>query len=175
LTNFYNWLRWLLVIFTIIMVALFFLPFSSMIGESRERFKSTSERLDQEAIFGENLDISASEYLDMSMFGLLKITISTSSTKSDRKIVFMVFGGICICMLLFALLNKPILTLLFDIAAGLVYSFILYDLNPALFSGYSRKGGISYILYKPLIILIGLIAILCIIAKKVWKRKQTAN
>ena len=159
-------------ILTVLMVALFFLPFSSMIGESREHFKSSSDGLDKEALFGENLDISASEYLDMSMYGLLKMTISTSSTKNDRKIVFMVFGGISICMLLFALLKQPFLTLLFDVAAWFVYSFILYDLNPALFSGYSRKGGISYILYKPVIIAIGLIAILCFIAKKHGKESK---
>ena len=168
----YNLTRWILVILTAVIILLFFLPFSSMIGEAREDFISSSDKVSKETLFGEDLDISVNDYLDMSMYGLLKMTTSTASAKGDRKILFMVFIGACVCMLLFALLNKPLLILLLDIAVWFIYGFILYDLNPSLFSGITRKGGISYILFKPVIIAIAIVSVVSLIAKRVCARKQ---
>ena len=164
--------RLLAFVFALVAVLLFFLPLSSMTGEYREQYSSSVELIDSYQLFGDEIDMEAKDWLDLSMYNIAKICMSLEKYKTDAYL-FYSLGSLAVLCAVFSLFKVPTLVILFDGCLGFMFHALINNLNPNLFNGSAgRIGGIAYTLYYPVIILIGISALVLFVTKFIYKRKS---
>ena len=152
-----------------------FLPYTKSIGEYRDNLKSNPD-----TIVAKEVNFKASDVMDISImeyFKMYKYEMSHSSdewtkgTSTVNVVITIALIAFIILTLVFALLNKPILTIIFTVLMGISSGLMNYDIvDRGVIPSSTYTYGLTYYLYIALAIVILVSSILIIIKNKKTKK-----
>lgn len=168
-----------IVILVVCFIALIglFLPYERSIGEYRQSLKDNPTRMNIEEVNFKNKDV-----VDISIIENFKVYSYTMNNSSGNDwmqgesiinvIITIALIVSIILIILFALLNKSVLTIIFSIVMGISSLLMNYDIvDRGVIPSSKYTYGLTYYLYIPLAIII----LVCSIVNIINNKKQKKN
>ena len=161
------------IVVSAVLVIAFFLPLISATEDYREYLDELSGKP------FESIDLSFDEMKDMSLFTYAKVYFQCGDEFFGSSGIGTIYGILISAVALFSLLtllgaaiNKPVVSIIFDILTVGAYYAVIWDfMSRKIMPSTNSAWGIAYNLYYPCAALILIAAILMIVWRK--KRKKT--
>lgn len=163
------------IIMAVLMVVSMFLPYSTAVGDHRERLERAAEYSQDEIELG----MTAEDLMDISMLDYAKTYLSygeqiMGSTSFVYVALFAIVALFALMSLLFAILKKPIPGIVFGLLTLVFYYIHNWDYQDrGVISGLNYDWGIGHYLLYVAIVLYLIAAVWMIIAKKNEKNQIT--
>ncbi len=160
--------RIIAIVVALIVVIAFFLPIISVTDDYRSFLDGRSGKP------FESVDLTYEQMKDMSLFTYARVYLQGGEEIFHSSFAGTFYGVLIFAVLLFALLtllgaliNKPVVSIVFDVLMAAAYYTVIWDfLNRGIMPDSNRVWGISYSLYYPCAAVILICSILMIVLKK---------